>query len=370
MAVLAVALTACGGPTAPTTDATGSPTSGPTGPTTGPTTSSTTGPPTGPTPLAPLPPGALDRTATAFRERVQRAGLPGGSMLVARDGVVVLDLSVGAGGRDVPMAVASTAKWLTAATLLTFVDEGALALDDPVARWLPDLASLPGLSVRHLLTHTSGLRDAPCIWQTDGSMAPCVAQVATLSASFTPGSAFSYGNGSFHVAGRVIEVLGGADFAAVVRARLTDPLGMAATTWPGAGANPSPAAGVRTTVGDYARFLAMLLADGVHDGRRILSSSSVRELVRNQIDGYDTTGDAAVAITRTPRYSLGAWPDRLAADGSTAIVSGNGAQGFYPWIDLETASYGVVGVQDDRGAEVAVPASQAVAAEAWAALRT
>ncbi|MEZ5142941.1 MAG: serine hydrolase domain-containing protein [Acidimicrobiales bacterium] len=304
-----------------------------------------------------------------LRRRVTSAGLGGGVAYVVRDGETVHDVSVGAVARSTPLSVASSAKWLTAATLLTFVDEGRLRLDDPVSRWLPEFASWdPPITVRMLLDHTSGVRDQPCLWNAGGSMADCVARLAAGPREFPPGTAFSYGNASFHVVGRLLEVLGGDDFAAVVRRRLTDPLGMTATTWPGAGANPSPAAGLRTTVDDYARYLAMLLGGGVaSDGRRLLSETSVAELVRNQVGAYDTSRDYSVGITRIPRYALGAWPDVVDATGATEVVSGNGGKGFYPWIDFGHHAYGVVGVQDDRGAEVAVPASQAVFREVRAA---
>jgi hypothetical protein len=49
-------------------------------------------------------------------------------------------------------------------------------------------------------------------------------------------------------------------------------------------------------------------------------------------------------------------------------VSGNGGKGFYPWVDFTTRSWGIVGLQDDRGAEVAVPASQVVELRAREAL--
>ena len=83
-------------------------------------------------------------------------------------------------------------------------------------------------------------------------------------------------------------------------------------------------------------------------------------MVRNQVARYDTTHDYSVGITGIPRYGLGCWPDVVGADGATEVVSGNGGKGFYPWIDLRSRTWGVVGVQDDRGADVAVPASQVV----------
>jgi hypothetical protein len=50
----------------------------------------------------------------------------------------------------------------------------------------------------------------------------------------------------------------------------------------------------------------------------------------------------------------------VGADGATQVVSGNGGKGWYPWIDFTTRTWGIVGVQDERGAQFAVPASQAV----------
>ena len=184
--------------------------------------------------------------------------------------------------------------------------------------------------------------------------------LAGSSREFTAGSAFSYGNSPFLVVGRLIEVLGGADFASVVQQRITGPLGMTSTTWAGAPEAPNPAFGATTTVDDYGAFVAMLLHHGSVDGHRILSTAAVDELVRNQVAKYDTTHDYSVGITGIPRYGLGCWPDVVGSDGATEVVSGNGGKGFYPWIDFTSRTWGVVGVQDDRGAEVAVPASQQV----------
>jgi hypothetical protein len=56
------------------------------------------------------------------------------------------------------------------------------------------------------------------------------------------------------------------------------------------------------------------------------------------------------------------------ADGRTTIVSGNGGKGLYPWVDFTTRTWGIVGVQDERGAQLAVPASQVVEVEARTAV--
>jgi CubicO group peptidase (beta-lactamase class C family) len=316
-----------------------------------------------------LTPATFAASNRALASRVASAGLSGGDVLVVHDGVTVLDHHVGSVGANTGLLVASSAKWLTAATLMTFVDAGTIGLDDPVSRWLPEFAGQkPPVTVRELLDHTSGVRDQACLWDLGGSLSACVKRLAAAPAQFAAGSAFSYGNADFHVIGRVLEVVGGADFATVFRHRIGGPLGMMSTSWPGAPGNPSPAAGARTTVHDYGHFLAMILGRGVYQGHRILSEAAVAEIVRNQVGGYDTSHDGSVAITRIPRYGLGCWPDVLDASGATVVVSGNGGKGFYPWVDFTSDSYGIIGVQDDRGATVAVPASQKVELAARAAV--
>ena len=126
--------------------------------------------------------------------------------------------------------------------------------------------------------------------------------------------------------------------------------------------------GVRITVDDYGKFLAMLLHRGQRGTTKILSEAAVETIVSNQVADYDTTKDFSVGITKIPRYGLGCWPDVVNEFGATVVVSGNGGMGFYPWVDYATNTWGIIGVQDARGAQVAVPASQKVEVEARAAL--
>ncbi len=330
--------------------------------------SATTAPDT--TVAAPTIPTARFVTADRLlQDRVRQAGLGGGVLLVGRGGTLIHRYAVGSVSASTPLLVASSAKWLTAATVMTYVDDGTVGLDDPVGRWLPELAGqTPPVTVRELLVHTSGIGDQPCLWNTGGRLDDCVRLLARSPRQFPAGTRFSYGNADFHVIGRVLEVVGGADFATVFQRRIGGPLGMTSTTWPGAPNNPSPAAGARSTVNDYARFLAMILGRGMVNGQRLLSEAAVAELIGNQVGGYDLAHDGSVAITRIARYALGAWPDVVDARGATVVVSGNGGRGFYPWVDFSTNSYGIIGVQDDRGAPVAVPASQKVEVAARAAL--
>jgi hypothetical protein len=91
-------------------------------------------------------------------------------------------------------------------------------------------------------------------------------------------------------------------------------------------------------------------------------------MVSNQVAAHDTTKDFSVGITKIPRYGLGCWPDVVDEFGATVVVSGNGGMGLYPWVDYSTSTWGIIGVQDERGAQLAVPASQKVEVEAREAI--
>ena len=312
---------------------------------------------------------AFDQTDALMTERVNSAGLSGGMVRIGRaDGSVIFEKSIGAVRGSTPLSVASSTKWLTAATFMTFVDQGVIGLDDNIAKWLPEFSNdAPPVTPRQLLSHTSGVRDNKC--QAGGmSLSACVKAIASSARQFPAGSKFSYGNSDFLVIGRLVEVLGGTDFATIVNQRITGPLQMNATTWPGAPSMANAAFGVRVTIDDYGKFLQMVLNRGEASGTRVLSGQAVDALISNQVSAYDTTNDFAVGITKIPRYGLGGWPDVVNEFGGTVVASGNGAMGFYPWVDYATNTWGIIGVQDARGAQVAVPASQKVAVEARNAL--
>ena len=318
------------------------------------------------TTITTVPPAPVDSPAwaaadAALRRRVNDAGLRGGALIVVRGDEVLHDTSVGGVTRATALPVASAAKWFTAALLLTLVEDGTLSLDDPIERWLPAFPA--PMTLRHLLSHTAGIPEDDCLWDPGDTLARCVDRLAQKPRRFVAGTAFAYGNSSFHVAGRLAEVAAGRSFATLFAERIGGPLGMASTGF-GGGRNPSPAAGATTSADDYLRFMRMVASGGTG----ILSASSIDELRRDQTAGHDTGGDYAVGITRIPTYGFGLWRDKVDPTGRAVIISGNGGRGFYPWIDDETATLGVLAVDDVRGAEVAVPASRAVVDLAIAAV--
>ena len=309
-----------------------------------------------------------------MRTRVADDDLSGGVLFVADGDATVHRFATGTMTANTVIPIASASKWLTSATLMTFVDEGKLALDHPVASHLAGFSGAKSdITVRQLLSHRTGLPSAVCEGDPGTTLARCVGEIAHGGDPTTPpGTAFAYRGVGFVIAGRLIERLSGTSFEEAFASRIARPLGMTRTRFDGTSRphnrNPAPAASARSSVADYARFLAMLAHDGTVDGHTVLQPTSVAEIERDQVAGLDTSGDGAVQITGIPTYGLGVWRDIVGADDTIEVVSGSGALGFYPWIDRVHDTYGIVAVDDQlHGPDHAVPASQRIARMLWEA---
>lgn len=316
-------------------------------------------------------PATFEAVDASIEQRIARAGLEGAGLLVVVDGAELRNRTYGSHTPDTVVPIASASKWLTAATMMTLVDDGIVSLDDTVVRWLPSFTGTSGrATIRQLLSHTSGLAPAACIWDDDTTLADCVESIARQRAVDEPGTRFSYGNTSYSVAGRIIEVATGQSFEEAFATRVAGPVGMTATRFTDGSRAPTavPAASAVSTLNDYGRFVRMVSADGVIDGRRVLQASSVRAMETDAVRGLDTSGDGAVRTTGIGTYGLGVWRDVTGVDDRSMISSGNGAYGFYPWVDRARDAYGVLSVFDQRGAERAVPESQRQVHSVWAAV--
>jgi CubicO group peptidase (beta-lactamase class C family) len=308
----------------------------------------------------------------SMQQRVRADRLDGGMVLVMRGDEILDRRSYGSLDGDTVVPIASASKWLTAATLMTLVDEGRLTLDDPVADHLPGFdGAKRSVKVRHLLSHTSGLAYDACVGAASGTTtAACTARIAAgPDPSAKPGTEFVYSSVGYEVAARLVEVLTGQSFTDAFAARIAGPLGMTRTRFDRYGSHPVPAASATSSVDDYARFVGMMANHGVAaDGRRILSADAVDEIERDQVRGIDTRGESAVQTTGIPTYGLGIWRDVVGPDDEIRVLSGSGAFGFYPWIDRRHDTWGIIGVADTaHGADHAVPASQRQARMAWRA---
>jgi CubicO group peptidase (beta-lactamase class C family) len=199
---------------------------------------------------------------------------PGCAVGVATDGRPVVQRAYGMADleHDVPNApdtifeAGSVSKQFTAAAVLLLARDGKLSIDDPVRKYIPELpvyaldptekdsgtaapkaigaAGAPGdgvpLTIRHMLTHTSGLRDwgevAGIAGWPRGRRAHTHAHVLDIvsrqkALNFTPGTAWSYSNTGYNLAAVIVSRVSGQSFADFSRDRIFTPLGMTHTSW-------------------------------------------------------------------------------------------------------------------------------------------
>ncbi len=186
-------------------------------------------------PLTPADTAAIDKAAAEILARTQ---VPSASIAIVEDGRIVYAHAYGEQAAGVPATtaarypIASISKQITATAILMLADKGRLTLDEPVARWEPDLTEARTVTVRQLLDHTSGYRD---FWPQDYSFADMarpttpdaiLARWARAPLDFAPGSQWQYSNTGYVVAGRIIEKASGEPLMTYLRANILTPLGM------------------------------------------------------------------------------------------------------------------------------------------------
>jgi CubicO group peptidase (beta-lactamase class C family) len=200
-------------------------------------------------PRASDPASRVDELLRAYSGRV-----PGAAVLVLEGGVPVLRRAYGLADleRGVPVTAASNfrlasmTKQFTAAAILLLAEERRLALDDPVRKWLPSLPpATEAVTLRHLLTHTSGLIDYEDLMPADAVRQVHDADVLRLleredRSYFPPGSQYRYSNSGYALLALVVGRASGRDFASFLRARIFIPLGMYASVAYEAGVSEVP----------------------------------------------------------------------------------------------------------------------------------
>ncbi len=301
----------------------------------------------------------LERLSAALEGYVERGEIAGSVTLVARRGRIAFLEAVGFRDReararmteDTLFRIASQTKAIVSVGAMLLVEEGKLSLSDPVAKYLPEFADTTvaverpngrytvepaarPITVRHLLTHTSGFDygtgPAADRWRDAGftrwyfadrnePMRASVERIAKLPAAAHPGERWIYGY-STDILGVLIEVVAGQPLDRFLAERIFEPLGMTDTHFfvppakrdrlaavysfrngkierapadaTGQGAyvdGPRQAfsggAGLVSTAQDYARFLQMMLDGGTFDGRRILSRKTVELMTVDHLDG-------------------------------------------------------------------------------------
>jgi CubicO group peptidase (beta-lactamase class C family) len=305
----------------------------------------------------------LQRIETMCSKAVSDDNIPGVVALVTRHGKIVFWKAFGMADnqskrvlkRDDIFRIASQSKAITSTAVMMLWEEGKFKLDDPISKYIPEFKNPQVLenynysentyttknadkeiTIRHLLTHTSGLgygvidgderfrliykkAGVTDLFTTENiSIEESVKKLARLPLHHNPGEKFTYSEG-LDVLGYFIELISGMPFDVFLRERLFDPLGMNDTwfylpedksnrlvkvqhkpdsgewerypvtfydpDYPIKGAKKffSGGAGLSSTAKDYATFLQMYLNEGELNGIRILSRTTVQSMMGNQI---------------------------------------------------------------------------------------
>ena len=166
--------------------------------------------------------------------------VPGASLLVVRDGAPLVQRSYGMANLEDGIAatpatnyrLASVTKQFTATAILLLVQDGRVHLDDRVRTWLPTLPpAADGITIRHLLTHTSGLIDYEDVMAPDATEQVLDADVLRLLETqdrlyFAPGASWRYSNSGYALLSLIVARASGKPFPDFLRERIFQPLGM------------------------------------------------------------------------------------------------------------------------------------------------
>ncbi len=185
---------------------------------------------------------AASRIDAVVGPELEGARIPGASIALARDGKIVLSKGYGKallGGDGVEprtvFRIGSITKQFTGAAVLLLRDDGKLALDDPLSKFLPDYPRGGEITVRHLLHHTSGIRSFTDLKEYRAAMAEdrtadqMIALFRGQPMGFEPGEKFAYNNSGYFLLGVIIEKASGSTLGDFLKARVFDPLEMKST---------------------------------------------------------------------------------------------------------------------------------------------
>jgi CubicO group peptidase (beta-lactamase class C family) len=336
--------------------------------------------------------------------------IAGAVTLVARHGVVVhhaaqgvMDVESKAPMRkDTIFRMASSTKPVTGVAILMLIEEGKIALTDPVSKYLPEfkgqkvavekdgevqlVAAEREVTIRDLLTHTSGLlsggvgqRKAPPDLLRPGGVGATLSEGATkygaIPLDFQPGTRWRYsGLAGIDVLARIVEVASGQTFAEYLKGHIFEPLGMTDTffvvpddrkdrlasihrrTPNGLEKTPSfirfpetytsGAGGLSSTAADYFRFAQMLVNGGELDGKRLLSPRGV------ELMGSNHVGDLFAGQAGRPKgmgfgltVEVVVDPVQAGTFRSRGSFGWDGAFGTHFWVDREEDLVAVLLIQ-------------------------
>ena len=184
----------------------------------------------------------------SYLKRMGDADIFSGAIIIARDGKPVFAQAYGYADREkripntleTPFLMGSMSKLFTGLAVRQLVEQGKLSYDDPLAKFLPDFPdpeSAKKIQIKHLLSHTAGLGNAPSLWNPDlmDRQTTIKAMVDVLERkppAFDPGTKWAYSNMGFVLLGRVIEIVTGEDYYDYMQKHVFAPVGATSASWP------------------------------------------------------------------------------------------------------------------------------------------
>lgn len=183
---------------------------------------------------------------------------PGAAVLVARNGKIVFEKGYGLANLDAKtpitgdtrFRIGSITKQFTAAAILRLAEQGHLRIDNPVSKFIPDWPRGSEVTLRHLLTHSSGIHNFTAKPGFDAhvrepiSLEKLVASFEHDPYDFNPGEKFSYCNSGYVLLGLIVEKVSGESYETYLRKTFFEPLGMHNTgVYPSGGGLPDEALG-------------------------------------------------------------------------------------------------------------------------------
>ncbi len=235
--------------------------------------------------------------------------------------------------------IASCSKWLSAALIMTFIDEGKLSLEDTVGKYLPVMTAngKGNIKIWQCLSHLTGIKAGTIRESTESmkniqSMDEAIELIAKLPMEGEPGKTFHYSSAGLQVAAAVIEKISGKDFETLFAERIAGPCGMTHTDF-GHGKVAMPAGSGWSTAEDYIKFLNMILNEGKINGKQVVSKKSIIEMQKNRV-----SKDAVIASSPAEAgnwgYGFGEWVmDDAVGDKRSNGVTSPGLFGSFPWVD-------------------------------------
>jgi len=185
-----------------------------------------------------LTPAEISQVDQLVTNTLADTGVPSAEIAVVRNGQLVLNKAYGKANEglparpDLPYQIASNSKQFTAMALILLRDEGKLGLDDHVSKFVPGITGGDKITIRQLLSHTSGLQDFwPQDYMFSDMTVPTTPQHiidkwAKKPLDFEPGTRWQYSNTGYVVAGMIVEKVTGEPLLTFLNQRVFDPLGM------------------------------------------------------------------------------------------------------------------------------------------------